>query len=142
MPGVPVISLRNLDPSNGLCNGTRLIVVRCAALVVYCRVLCGPNAGLLVHIPKIDFISNEGTRLPVRLRRRQFPLLPAFAMTINKSQGQTLNCAGVLLPRPVFSYGQLYVAVSRCTSPAGLRIFPYAEDRSQTPNVVYHEILE
>ena len=37
-------------------------------------------------------------------------------MTINKAQGQTIPNVGIYLPEPVFSHGQLYVALSRGVS--------------------------
>jgi ATP-dependent DNA helicase PIF1 len=43
--------------------------------------------------------------MPFTLRRRQFPVRPAFAMTINKAQGQTLKMVGIFLPKPVFTHG-------------------------------------
>ena len=51
--------------------------------------------------------------MPFKLKRRQFPVRLAVAMTINKAQGQTLGRMGLFLPTPVFSHGQLYVALSR-----------------------------
>ena len=45
------------------------------------------------------------------MNRRQFPVKLAFAMTINKSQGQSLQHTGLWLPEPVFAHGQLYVAL-------------------------------
>ena len=49
-------------------------------------------------------------------------------MTINKSQGQTLTNVGVYLKKPVFTHGQLYVAMSRVTNKRGLKILVENED--------------
>ena len=67
-----------------------------------------------------------------------------LAMTINKSQGQTLHQVGVYLPKPVFSHGQFYVAISRMTSKEGLKILALDENgepTSQTKNIVYPEVF-
>ena len=81
---------------------------------------------------------------PFEWQRRQFPVRPAFAMTINKSQGQTLKYAGIWLRGDVFTHGQLYVACSRVSAPEKLR-FALMRDSTKTQltavNVVFKEVL-
>ena len=114
-PGAIVMLLRNLNSKKGLCNGTRLSVKGLRDNVIDAEVLTGKARGLKVFIPRIDIIPTD-TDYPFVVRRRQFPVTPAFAMTINKSQGQTFTKVGIALRDPVFSHGQLYVAFSRATS--------------------------
>ncbi|UYV79262.1 hypothetical protein LAZ67_17001830 [Cordylochernes scorpioides] len=85
--GVPVILIRNLDPPR-LCNGTRLCITQMGTNVLQARILTGSFRGEEVLIPRIPIIPND---LPFKFRRLQFPVMVAFAMTINKSQGQTLQ---------------------------------------------------
>ena len=75
---------------------------------------------------------------------------PAFAMSINKSQGQTLKNVGVYLRKPVFSHGQLYVALSRLGQRDGLKIMVkdgWKEMTGDAPagvytdNVVFHDVF-
>ena len=73
------------------------------------EIISGSNAGKITFIPRMKLIPSD-RRIPFRFQRRQFPLSVCFAMTINKSQGQTLSEVGLYLKNPVFSYSQLYIA--------------------------------
>lgn len=142
--GCPVMVLRNVDPPEGLMNGTRLQITELMDFMVGAKIITGSNVGKTVYIPRL-LITPSDTRLPFKMRRRQLPLAVAFAITINKSQGQSLSEVGIFLPRPVFSHGQLYVAISRVTSKKGLKILIVDKDgkpHNKTVNVVFKQVFD
>ena len=138
--GVPIILLRNLNPFEGLCNGTRLICRRFQSKVIDAEIITGSHIGKRVFIPRITLIASEN-KLPFTLNRRQFPIRVAFSMTINKSQGQTLSRVGIYLPEPAFAHGQLYVAFSRVTMYQYIKVLIDNSENCKTRNIVYHEIF-
>jgi ATP-dependent DNA helicase PIF1 len=139
--GVPILLLRNLNQSIGLCNGTRFIVKRLGQRVIEAKIITGNNVDKCVFIPHI-IMSPSKTDWPFVLRRRQFPIRVAFAITINKNQGQTFNNVGVYLPSPVYSHGQLYVVISRVTSSVNIKIFNGQGPNRYMRNVVYKDVLD
>jgi hypothetical protein len=137
-PGVPFMLLRNLDPGQGLCNGTRLRLIQMTHRVLQVKIITGPSAGEEAFIPRITIIPTT-KQVPFELHRRQFPVKLAFAMTINKSQGQSLKFVGLDLRSPVFSHGQFYVGVSRGTNWGRVKVL--LQETDMTANVVYKDVI-
>ncbi|KAG5531645.1 hypothetical protein RHGRI_026313 [Rhododendron griersonianum] len=138
--GCPIILLRDIAPKDGLCNGTRMMVVRCGSRIIDVEILTGEKIGKLAFIPRIS-LSPSSSDFPFHMTRGQFPVRLAYAMTINKSQEQSVKFVGVDLRTLVFSHGQLYVALSRCTSFDRITILLPEEETDSTTNIVYLEIL-
>ncbi|KAJ8889746.1 hypothetical protein PR048_009247, partial [Dryococelus australis] len=107
--GLVIIMLRNINQPR-LCNGTWLAVKKLLNNVIEATILKGNYREEDVLIPRIPMIRTD---IPFVFKRLQFPVRLAFAMTINKSQGQSLSVCGINLENPCFSHDQLYVACSR-----------------------------
>ena len=140
-----IMLLQNIDPVNGHCNGTRYTLQQLNAHVLDAVVATGPHAGKRIFIPLIP-MAPSGNTFPFQMIRRQFPVRPAFAITSNKGQGQTLQRVGLYLEKPFFSHGQYYVVNSRVGSSQDLKVVAVSSEYTgyngiYTDNVVYHEVL-
>ncbi|PWZ37531.1 ATP-dependent DNA helicase PIF1 [Zea mays] len=153
--GCPVILLRNIDPANGLCNGTRLVVRGFQRNSIDAEIVLGKR----IFLPRISLCPSDEEMFPFQFKRKQFLVRLSFAMTVNKAQGQTIPNVGVYLPEPVFSHGQLYVALSRATARSNIKILvipavdgkkksrkgvkknPTVDCGTYTKNIVYKEVL-
>ncbi|GAA0150656.1 DNA helicase [Lithospermum erythrorhizon] len=143
----PVILLRNINPIEGLCKRTRLIFKTLLPNVVGAIIATGQFRGKHVWIPKIPLELNPSySKYLMPLIRRQMPVRLCFAMTIKKSQGQTLESVGLYLKQPIFSHGQLYVGLSRAKTGKNVKVLiipPTCGDpgTEYTKKIVYNEVL-
>ena len=115
--GAQVMLLVNMDQDRGLVNGSR-------------GVLTGFTPG---GLPMVRFLATQGSVIVDRanwwltdydgIGRSQIPLRVAYAITIHKSQGATLDSALVDIGSSTFEYGQAYVALSRVQTLFGLYVW-------------------
>ena len=83
--GCIVMLIRNIDCKVGMCNGTRIVVTDLLENLIVGRILLGKFKNNVVMIPRIILASDE--KFPIKFKVKQFPVRPAFVLTINKSQG-------------------------------------------------------
>ena len=113
--GVPLILIRTINPPI-LTNETRQ-----PPNIIEAEITTeGPYQGQRVFIPRIPLTNSDGRGVP--FKRVQFPAKVAFAITINRSQGQTFDHLGCDFVKPPFTHGQLYVAVTRVRNPHNLSL--------------------
>lgn len=124
--GAFVMCTVNLDIESGICNGSQGVVVSIDRGV----------AGKFT--PTVRFMNGETRRVEThytqsdeypRVAVGQLPLCLAWAMTIHKIQGATLDVAEVDVGKEIFECGQTYVALSRVRSLDGLRLSAFDASR-------------
>uniref|UniRef100_A0A0L8I2M1 DNA helicase Pif1-like 2B domain-containing protein n=1 Tax=Octopus bimaculoides TaxID=37653 RepID=A0A0L8I2M1_OCTBM len=120
--GTPVMLLRSLDPPT-LCNGTRLVVKKMMPHVIETTILSEYGKREDVFIPRIPLIP-LGAEISFSFRRVQFPIHISLAMSINKSQGQTLSMVELHLEEVG----------------SKINLFPFVP-QGKTKNIVYQEVL-
>ena len=112
--GAAVMCSVNLDMERGICNGSQGIVIDFTAIETLPIVRF--SNGLTLTIGRHNWQSEEYPTIAIH----QFPLQLAWALTIHKIQGATLEMAQIDVGNGVFEYGQTYVALSRIKSLDGL----------------------
>ena len=109
----------------------------------------------ILILPRIPTSSTQ-TNFPFALKRIQFPIKLAYAVTFNRAQSQTVTgLCGILLPKNVWTHGQIYVAFSRCGNPRNMSVWADQDVFKDNPrvkakikrgctyvsNVVYKDVL-
>jgi ATP-dependent DNA helicase PIF1 len=127
--GAIVMCLANLDTDAGICNGSQGIVVDFVSNTqnMKCPVVKFLNGVVMMIQPRVyqhgDYPKFGVVQLPLRL---------AWAFTIHKSQGVTLDIAEIDIGSSIFEFGQTYVALSRIRSLNGLYLSSFNPRKIKT----------
>ena len=112
--GALVMCTANIDMENGICNGSQGIIIDLTGKDKSPKIRF--TNGVIMLMPKHHWQSADYPSIAIK----QYPLQLAWALTIHKIQGATLNMAQMDVGTSIFEYGQTYVAMSRVKSLEGL----------------------
>ena len=116
------ILLRHVDKKAGLTNNKRVRIVK----ITKYRILIasvGDEVPITASLPRFRFNIKLPFGKSFKMQRTQFPLRLAYAVTINKAQGQQYDRIIVDITKAPFSHGHLYVALSRSKESRNIRFF-------------------
>ncbi len=112
--GAKYMCIRNLDLNRGIVNGTMLRLLSFGHHSAHFEILTGKAKGSIEILTKSAFsINPEASGLPFTIIRKQYPIIPAYCLSVHKAQGQSLQRVGLIFESDPFTHGQLYVALSR-----------------------------
>ena len=131
--GCAVMSTINLDMDNGICNGSQGIVIDIKKIdnqdIPVVQFANGITKNIHIHY----WQSEDFPALAIG----QYPLCLAWALTIHKIQGATLDMAEIDIGQSIFEYGQTYVALSRVQSLNGLYLSAF-QPQKVVANPIVH----
>ena len=131
--GAAVMCTVNLDMENSICNGSQGMIVNIVVQNGLKIPVVKFSNGIVKHMHPHTWQSEEYPTLSIA----QIPLCLAWALTIHKIQGATLQFAEIDVGNSVFEYGQTYVALSRVQSLEGLYLSAFNYEKIQTnPSVI------
>jgi uracil-DNA glycosylase len=107
--GAQVMLVNNMDIESGLVNGSRGVITQFGTAPTYIPHVLFKGQSVAIPIPTVTWEAED----PEGVMRRQVPLVLAYAVTIHKCQGATLDSALIDIGSSTFEYGQAYVALSR-----------------------------
>ena len=141
----PTVLLQNMHHAGGQANSTGLVVRKVHLCVLEAETVTRYSVGKIEFIPRINSSNTNSHALPdvLRMIYWPFPLRLSSAMTMNKSQGQTLRKARLYLLTHCFSHGQLRVAKSHVKSTNALKMVVKWKgwEGVDVENVVQRELL-
>lgn len=116
--------------------------------IIHVEITVGQYIGNQVFLPRISLSSAENEGYHFHFKKKKFPILLYFAMTINEIQGQTIPNVSVYLSWDIFSHGQLYVALLRGISTSTIKVLVKTnmikkkkKEKEHKKHVVHKEVL-